>query len=47
MVDSEVLLVAGDLDGHVGEDRRGFEDVIGIRVFGVRNREGEKIFDLY
>ena len=47
MADSEVLLGAGDLDGHVGEDRRGFEDVIGIRVFGVRNREGEEIFDLY
>ncbi|KAK3876473.1 hypothetical protein Pcinc_018758 [Petrolisthes cinctipes] len=43
--ESEVLLVAGDLTGHIGEDRGGFEEVMGTYGFGVRNRQGERILE--
>ena len=42
---SEVLLVAGDLNGHIGEDRGGFDDVIGIYRFGVRYGKREIVLD--
>ena len=45
VADSEILLVAGDLNGHIGEDRGDFEDVIEKYGFGVRNWEGERILD--
>ena len=38
VTESEVLLVAGNLNGHIGEDRRGFEEVMGAHGFGVRNQ---------
>ena len=41
VADSEVLLVVGDLNGHIGEHRRGFEDIMGIHRFRVRNKERE------
>ena len=44
--ESVVLLVAGNLNGHIGEDRRGFEEVMGAHEFGVRNQEGERILEL-
>ena len=38
MAESEILLFAGDLNGHIGEDRGGFKEVImGAHGFGVRN----------
>ena len=46
VAESEKLLVAGDLNGHIGEDRRGFEEVMGAHRFGVRNQEGERILEL-
>ena len=45
-LESEVLLVAGDLNGHIGEDRRGFEEVIVAHRFGVRNQEGKRMLEL-
>ena len=42
----EVLFVAGNLNDHIGEDRRGFEEVMGARGFGVRNQERERILEL-
>ena len=47
LAESEVLFVAGDLKyGHIGEDRRRLEDVMGTHGFGVRNQEGESILEL-
>jgi hypothetical protein len=42
---SEVLLVAGDLNGHIGDDCEGFEEIMGIYGFGERNRDGERILE--
>ena len=42
---SEGVLLGGDLDGHVGTDRYGFEDVMGGFGFGERNAEGENILE--
>ena len=43
--ESEILLVAGDLNGHIGDDIRGFEEVMGVHGYGVRNHEGESILE--
>lgn len=45
VADSEVLLIAGDLNGHIEDDRGGFKEVMGIYGFGVRIREGERILE--
>ena len=37
--------MAGDLNGHVGRDRDGYEGVHGGHGLGVRNEEGIKIMD--
>ena len=39
------LMIIGDLNGHVGNDRQGCETVIGGFGIGGRNEEGEKIID--
>ena len=44
--ESEVVIVAGDLNGHVGRERQGFEDVLGEFGIGQRNAEGEEILQL-
>lgn len=38
-------LVAGDLNGHVGETANGYEKTHGGRGFGTRNKEGERILE--
>ncbi|EYC28674.1 hypothetical protein Y032_0007g3350 [Ancylostoma ceylanicum] len=43
---SDYITVAGDFNGHVGQDRKGFERVHGGRGFGRRNQEGERIVEL-
>ncbi|VDL71392.1 unnamed protein product [Nippostrongylus brasiliensis] len=42
----DFLTIAGDLDGHVGTDRRGVERVHGGRGVGPKNGDGERILDL-
>ena len=42
---SERLVVAGDLNGHVGRDRDVYDGVHGGHGLGVRNEEGIKIMD--
>ena len=42
---SERLIVAGDLNDHVGRDRDGHDEVHGGHGLGVRNDEGIKIMD--
>jgi len=41
--EENLLIIAGDLNGHVGKDRHGFEEIIGVCRFGDRNEDGEKI----
>ncbi|VDL69511.1 unnamed protein product [Nippostrongylus brasiliensis] len=41
-----MLTIAGDLNGHVGEERRGMERVHGGHGSGTRNDDGERIVDL-
>lgn len=41
----ERMVVAGDLNGHVGRDRTGYNDVHGGHGIGVANEEGIKILD--
>ena len=46
VAESEVLLIAGNLNGYIVEDRRGFEEVMGAHGFGVKNQERERILEL-
>lgn len=41
----EHILVGGDLNGHVGEDRGGYDQVHGGQGLGTRNDEGARILD--
>jgi hypothetical protein len=42
---SEKLFIGGDLNGHVGSTRVGFDGVHGVFVYGSRNQEGEGILN--
>jgi hypothetical protein len=42
---SEKLFIGGDLNGHVGSTRVGFDGVHGVFVSGSRNQEGEGILN--
>jgi hypothetical protein len=42
---SEKLFIGGDLNGHAGSTRVGFEGVHGGFVYGRRNQEGEGILN--
>ena len=42
----EMLIVCGDLNGHVGKTSDGFEGIHGGQGFGVRNSEGTRILEL-
>ena len=41
----ELVIIAGDLNGHVGEESDGYEGVHGGRGYGTRNREGKRILE--
>ena len=43
---SEELIVAGDLNSHIGSNRDGYEDVMGHFSFGGQNTEGGTVLDL-
>jgi exonuclease III len=43
--DKEILILGGDLNGHVGKTTSGYEDVHGGFGYGVRNAEGERILE--
>lgn len=38
-------MIGGDLNGHIGQSRDGFEEASGVYGCGERNREGEKILE--
>ena len=42
----DLLMVAGDMNCHIGSMSDGFEDVMGCFSFGVRNQEGENMLRL-
>jgi hypothetical protein len=42
---AERMVIMGDLNGHVGTQRRGVESVIGAFSVGERNRAGERVID--
>ena len=42
---SEGLIVAADLNGHIGSNRGGYEDVMGHFGFGGQNKEGGTVLD--
>ena len=44
--ESEILLIGGDVNGHVGRDNGGYEDVMGKYGYGSRNSEGETVLDV-
>ena len=39
------VVVAGDMNGHVGRDAEGFEDVHGGEGYGSRNRDGVRVLE--
>ena len=41
----EVIILDGDMNGHVGKTTAGYEDVHGGFGYGVRNAEGERILE--
>jgi len=43
---SELIVVGGDLNGHVGTDVDGYDEVHGRYGFGERNADGERILEL-
>ena len=42
----DILVIGEDMNGHVGRDRNGFEDVMGIDEYGERNADGENILEI-
>ena len=43
--EKEVIILGGDMNGHVGKTTAGYEDVRGGFGYGVRNVEGERILE--
>ena len=43
--EKEIIILGGDLNGHVGKTISGYEDVNGGFGYGVRNAEGEHILE--
>ena len=41
----EKVIVMGDLNGHIGTQREGYERVMGYHGIGSRNDEGERLLD--
>ena len=41
----ENVMIIGDMNGHVGSERAGIENIIGAFGIGQRNREGDRIID--
>ena len=46
-VPSETLLIAGDFNGHVGQNSQGFSRHRGGYGYGTRNQEGMTVLDFY
>ena len=44
--DKELLIIGGDLNGHVGKNADGYKGIHGGFGYGVRNMEGERILEM-
>ena len=44
--DSEVAILIGDMNAHIGRDRDGYEEVMGKFGMGERNHEGEQMLQM-
>ena len=44
--ESEVLLIGGDVNSHIGSDNVGYEAVIGRYGYGTKNNEGETVMGI-
>ena len=44
--DNEIIVLGGELNGHVGKTETGCEGVHGGYGYGVRNADGERILEL-
>ena len=44
--EGEKLIVAGDLNGHVGKDGEGIERWHGKLMIGMKNEEGERVLEM-
>ena len=44
---TEGLIVAGDVNAHIGVDRNGYEEVMGPYGYGDRNAEGERFLSVF
>ena len=42
---AEKVVVAGDLNGHIGKEKDGYETIHGGYSFGMRNAEGDRILE--
>ena len=45
IAEDDLLIIGGDLNGHVGTVRDGFEEIMGIYGYGERNTDGENILE--
>ena len=43
--DKKLVIIAGDLNGHVGRSSEGYEGIHGGRGYGTRNKEGDRILE--
>ena len=43
----EIVVIAGDFNGHVGSNTENYEGQLGGNGYGIRNKEGGKIFVFY
>ena len=42
----DVLIVCGDINGHISNDSDGFQDINGGYGYGIRNAEGTRILEM-
>ena len=45
MDDKKLVIIAGNLNGHVGRSSEGYEGIDRGRGYGARNREGDRILE--
>jgi len=46
IAEGDTVIIAGDMNAHIGRDRRGYEEVMGGNGIGQRNAEGEEMLQL-
>ena len=44
--EAEILLVGGDVNGHIGDENTGYEEVMGKYGYGTKNEEGAAVLDI-